>query len=157
MEEVRQKRNKDVTNIYWKQESIPVGCALPACRPYPVVSQVPCPGGYPHQDIPTPWTYLLPRKGAGTRHTHPPERTWDKRYPPWTDRRLWKHYLPATSFTGGNKNNQITHIVKYAIWGEIYYCHYNCHYCCWSDFQADWELRVHPVGGYIKHISTIRG
>ena len=52
------------------------------------------------------------------RHTHPlwiypsiPEGTWCRRYPPprkdmgpeiptplWTDRHLWKHYLPATSF-----------------------------------------------------------
>ena len=27
-----------------KQESIPTGCVPPACRSYPVVSQIPCPG-----------------------------------------------------------------------------------------------------------------
>ena len=39
-----------------QEESIPVGCVPPACRPYPVVSQVPFPwgglGAHP-QDIPT--------------------------------------------------------------------------------------------------------
>ena len=33
--------------------------------------------------------------------------TWEPPSPPkktlWTDRRLWKHYLPTTSFAGGNK------------------------------------------------------
>ena len=37
----------------------------------------------------TPPHFPSPRKGPGTK---------DTLIPPWTDRHLWKHYLPATSF-----------------------------------------------------------
>ena len=74
-------------------------------------------------DIPTPWTYPPPLdiptpKGHGARDKW--ERTWDQRYPPSrknglkiptpiplsTDRHLWKHYLPASSLAGGNKQKR---------------------------------------------------
>ena len=53
----------------------------------------------------------LPSKGPGIRDQ---ERTWHKWYPtlvpsapsPMTDTRLWKHCLPATSVSGGNKKEQ---------------------------------------------------
>ena len=54
-------------NISGQQESIPVGCVPPACRPYPVASTL--------LDIPTPW------KGPGTKILTATERTWDQRYP----------------------------------------------------------------------------
>ena len=66
-----------------KQECIPVGCALPTLPPY---------GGFCNRD---PWT----------------ETPLDRDLPSWTETpHLWtesqtgvKHYLPATSFAGGNK------------------------------------------------------
>ena len=60
----------------------------------------PCPDP-PPSDIPTPGRDLVPempthpRKGHGTKDTHPPPT-------PWTERRLWKHCLSGTSMAGGN-------------------------------------------------------
>ena len=54
---------------------------------------VPCPGGHIHpHPFPTPWTSLAPRK-VMRPGIHTP--------PLWTDRHLWKHYLPATTVAGG--------------------------------------------------------
>ena len=71
----------------------------PAYQLYPVVSHVPCMGGEypPGASVPT-WgvnTYPLyiPTPGGANFHSQPPL---------WTYRHLWKHYLPATSFAGGN-------------------------------------------------------
>ena len=72
----------------FKQVCIPVGCVPPTCWPYPVVSRGVCLGGVclggclPHYML--GYTYL----------------------PLWTEfltAHLWKHYLPATTVAGGNK------------------------------------------------------
>ena len=41
--------------------------------------------------------------GPGTRHTHPKKGTETRHTPPppWTERHLWKHYLPSTTVAGG--------------------------------------------------------
>ena len=42
--------------------------------------------------------YTPPRNDMGPAIPYLPEMTWDQRYPLlWTDRRLWKHYLPLRS------------------------------------------------------------
>ena len=59
-------------------------------------------GTPPPQDMLTPGHTHLPWKGPGTRDTQPCQKGHATRdTPPWTDRRLWKYYLPATSFAGG--------------------------------------------------------
>ena len=111
--------------VFEVQDSISVGCVPPTCRPYLVVTQVPVTrlwwvltlllrshvlggGRLPSLDIPTPWIY------PPLAHNIPPRRglipdipTSRKDMGPqipaptlWTDRHLWKHYLPATSFAG---------------------------------------------------------
>ena len=72
--------------IILEQESIPVRCVLSACKPYPVVSQIPCLlGGSIPLDIPTPWTYPPSWTHPPTLdiRTHPLEGTWHQRYPPY--------------------------------------------------------------------------
>ena len=111
-----------------QQESIPEGCVPPDYRSYPMVSgggrvpnplyistpaDAPAPEHTHAPDIPISW------KEPGTRNTHPLERTWYQRYPllvrtwdqrhpppPSTDRHLWRHYLPATSFAGGKNRTK---------------------------------------------------
>ena len=68
------------SRLHFKQESTPVGCVPPACRPYPIVLHVPC----------------IPGKRVST---HPPSL--------WTDRHLWKYYLSATSFASGNETANV--------------------------------------------------
>ena len=70
--------------LHYTQESIPVGCLPPAGWLYP-------PFGHTHPPPERTWDqrYPAPRKGHGTRDTLHPL--------PWTDKHLWKHYLPATS------------------------------------------------------------
>ena len=51
-------------NIYiFKQESIPVGCILPTCWPYPIVYHAPCIGG---GWVPTPLDIPTPREQTPT-------------------------------------------------------------------------------------------
>ena len=59
-----------------KQDSIPVGCVPPSCRPHLMVSQIPVLGvGW----VPTPWTYQPPGYTFSSWHTDP------SIYPPhWT-------------------------------------------------------------------------
>ena len=85
------------TNLRQIHERIWAGCLLPACQPYPIVSYV-----RRRLCTPPPRSYVLGSEYPPPGHTHPPERTWDHRYPswtrllpPWTDRHLWKHYLPS--------------------------------------------------------------
>ena len=87
----------------------------------------PCPLVYPPHPLVFPWytsplhppPYIaLPRrdlgpgipthpmKGPGTRH-HTPL--------PWTDTRCWKHYLPSTSVSGGNKLKSTRTYILFAI------------------------------------------
>ena len=45
-----------------------------------------------------------PTPSPPSGHPQPLERSWDQAYIPpplWTDRHLWKHYLPATTVAGG--------------------------------------------------------
>ena len=105
-----------------QQDSISVGYVPPICQPYVLwwsplgfstgggISQVSCLEGV---YIPTPlvylppWTYPpTPWKGPGTRDTHPHRR--DQAYTPWTDRHLWKHYLPTTTVASGNEDHKDT-------------------------------------------------
>ena len=111
-----------------EQESNPVGCILPACQSYPMSRReggVPPPRGpmsrgHSLPDITTPYTYpptaCIPHKRPGTKDTHHLERTWGLGYPSsgahpqvnrMTDRHLWKHYVPATSFAGANNSYSI--------------------------------------------------
>ena len=78
----------------------------------PTVSRcTPCLGGV-GVDIPTPEVPCLVCVcgEGGTHHTrsHPtPKKGHATRVPTlpsWTDRHLWKHYLPATSLAGGNNS-----------------------------------------------------
>ena len=88
--------------ILTQQESIPVGCVLSTCWPYvwwlpPGVSN----GG---EWVPTlPWTY-----SPLDIWTNPLPWTLVPEIPPspnsMTDRRLWKHYLPATTIAGSNES-----------------------------------------------------
>ena len=81
------------------QESIPVGCLPPACWLCLVVLLE---GGSPWRGYTLP-----PPKGPGTsdqdgtRDTPPPRREQ-------IGRRLWKHYLPATTIAGGNKVGKLS-------------------------------------------------
>ena len=86
------------------QESIPVGCVLPTCQPYPMVSpldiHIPTPFGQTHPPLP-----------------HPTEGTWYQRYPPPGgymgpdipipppgQTNICEYiYLPATSLAGGKQ------------------------------------------------------
>ena len=53
-----------------------------------------------------PWIPGYSQKGPGTRDARPHIRDMGPEIPPlWTDRHLWKHYLPVTSFAGGNDSN----------------------------------------------------
>ena len=97
---------------YTKQECIPVGCVPNTCQPCmwwsPLGVSSRRVGTHP-LDIPAPpvgtWDqrYPLLRKGHGTREAHPP--TSVNRM---TDRRLWKHYLSATTVAIGNERFVIT-------------------------------------------------
>ena len=50
--------------------------------------------------------------------TPSPEGTWDTHpYIPWTDRRSWKHYLPATSLAG-RYERQIRAVHAFDFFGE---------------------------------------
>ena len=82
------------------------GCVVPTWRPYVVASTEcqrggsHCPGHtHPPPNKPTPPGRQLRPEIS----TAPLERAWDQEYSPFslvdgmTDRRLWKHYLPATS------------------------------------------------------------
>ena len=64
----------------------------------------------------SPWKYpslspghthplLVTPGGHHWRHAHPYHR--------WTDRNLWKHYLPATSFAGGKKRSSWTYLLQW--------------------------------------------
>ena len=81
-----------------EQESIAVGCVLPACQPYVIRCQGEggggkCPGlmsggrGYP--TYPMMHVMYIPLPPAAVDRV--------------TDRHLWKHYLPQASFAGGNQ------------------------------------------------------
>ena len=63
-------------------------------------------GGHTHPRSPMSCVCVW---GGGTHHTrsHPPKKGHGTRVPTlpsWTDRHLWKHYLPATSLAGGNNS-----------------------------------------------------
>ena len=98
--------------LFWainilKQESIPVGCVQPAfvvsgegkVNPTPWVpgpqyptSSIPCP------QIPYPLDTLTPSPARKDMRPEIP-------YPMWTEwlTDTWRHYLPATTFAGGNE------------------------------------------------------
>ena len=75
-------------------------------------------GGSPRQRPPgqrPPWTEIPmdrdppdrdPRQRPPWTETPWTETPWTETETPlWTDKHLWKHYLPATSFAGGNKES----------------------------------------------------
>ena len=99
-----------------KQDSILVGCILPACQPYPMVFQVHLWRGwvptYPPSGLMLGWvvthqTYSpqpYPPTGHIPWHNHPPWHTYPQKRPGardtnpqkghWTrDTHLWKHYV----------------------------------------------------------------
>ena len=73
----RKRKWKRNVKTIKEQESVPVGCVRPACRSYLEVCHA--------------------SGGGVSTYSHPP----------WTDRHLWKHYLPETSFTGGNNRQTL--------------------------------------------------
>ena len=77
-----------------KQESIPVGCVPLACQLYHIVSQVPCVW---EGNILTPFPGNPP-----PRQAYSPPDTYTPPVNRMTDRRLCKHYLPATLLAGDN-------------------------------------------------------
>ena len=107
LEYQKQRKKEQKTR---KQESIPVRCVPPAsgaitrCQYQWGVyqgggyTQVTCPLVYP-----PPW-YTHPPDMRDLRPGISPERHLALGIPiPWTDTRLWKHYLPTTSMADGNK------------------------------------------------------
>ena len=80
---------------YEEQESIPVGCVPPTCKPY--VLQ------WPPPDVTSGGSFIMRPKASwimvsrGLPPTAPPPNRV-------TDRDLRKHYLPANSLAGGNKS-----------------------------------------------------
>ena len=122
-----------------KQVSVPVACVPPACRPCvwqppPAVNSR---GGVGTLDIRTPLNIPTPPgpgipspppKGPGNRDTTPQKgpRTRDTHSPsPWTDTRLWKHYLPPTSLAGGNNSGALpcpAENFKFSWWFYLLVC-----------------------------------
>ena len=67
--------------------------------------QLSWPGGYPHLGLGyhPAWDWGTSWKGLGTRDLGKNPRLEYPYLQVWTDRHLWKHYLPNPSDTGGNK------------------------------------------------------
>ena len=82
-----------------KQESIPVGCVPPASHLYPVVYHVPCIGSGVGGWIPT--SLDKPTSGGVGWVPTPSGQT-----------ETCAHYLPATSFAGGNNTKGKKHIYR---------------------------------------------
>ena len=66
----------------------------------------------PHLPIQTPIHNPI---HTPTVDTPCPGAHWDIRTALWTNKYLWKHYLPATSFVGG----------KGSLWSQLTWCHTN--------------------------------
>ena len=97
----------------YKEESIPVGCVPPVCQPY-VFRWPPLDASTDGLDGGGLMSNVGKGKGRSTgegcggctvrSNASRLLVTWDP--PPWADRRLWKHYLPATSFAGDNDDSE---------------------------------------------------
>ena len=93
---------------YAKHECVPVGCVLPACWPYPIVSHVSRGRGLPNPPEADPHGCRPPRRQTPWMQTPLviPLVMWSvmhagKAPPLWTEgmtNAMWKHYLPQTCF-----------------------------------------------------------
>ena len=91
--------------------------------------------GHRHLSGHTPWTHSpsLPRRDLGPEI--PP--------PPWPDRHLWKHYLPGSSFEGGNKIDS-TFLSRTTSLAQIVVSFYLCHWFIFIDI-VHYQKVVHGV------------
>ena len=99
------------------QDSIPIGCVSLACQMYefwPSVPGVRTSGGRGRSSSKQVWTVLQwwppdvsSRRGVPTYHVTYPMMYSMLPYPSplWTDRRMWKHYPPQTTFADGRNDN----------------------------------------------------